>query len=314
MQYSIEKITMTDGAQNVLHCWIPEGEARAVVLLSHGMAEHASRYAAFAEFLCGYGIALYAEDHRGHGETALLAAKAGTGKLGYLADKDGFFRVADDIHEEALLLRGRYPDKKLFLFGHSFGSFISQCFIEKYGTDIDGVVLCGTAGPRRATSAFARAMAQLMGVCGRKTVLPLMDKLVFGSYNARIRPQRTPVDWVSSDPASVDAYVADPWCGFTCTVGFFQDMFSGLCFIHARKNLARIPAALPVLLIAGTDDPVGSYGRTVQALADVYRSNGIADVQLKLYDGDRHELLNERDRAQVQDDVLAWLKEHGALA
>ncbi|MBQ2313371.1 MAG: lysophospholipase [Treponema sp.] len=310
MQYSSETIVMTDGAENVLHSWLPEGDVQALVLLSHGMAEHASRYEGFASVLAENGMALFAEDHRGHGETAFRAEKAGKGKFGYLADKKGFFRVADDIHEEALLLRRRFPGKKLFLFGHSFGSLVSQCVMERYGGDFDGVVLCGTAGPRRAEVAFARTLSLLLGICGRRRVLPLMDVLVFGSYNARIDSPRTPVDWVSSDPAAVDAYVADPWCGFTCTVGFFQDMFSGLGFIHAPQNLARIPHKLPVLLIAGKEDPVGSYGRTVEALANVYRAGGMEDVQLKLYDGDRHELLNERDRAQVQADVLAWLHSH----
>ncbi len=126
MKYESEKITMSDNNIVVVHHWLPGGNIKAVVLLSHGMVEHATRYEYLAQFLTERGYALYAEDHRGHGETGTLAQENGIGQLCYLADNDGFFRVVDDIHEEALMLKNRYPGKKLFLLGHSFGSFVSQ--------------------------------------------------------------------------------------------------------------------------------------------------------------------------------------------
>ena len=307
----MQEMSMSDGNVNIIHSWIPDGDVKAVVLLSHGMTEHASRYARFGELLTKDGFALYAEDHRGHGETAKLAEEKGTGQFGYLADKNGFFRVVDDIHEEALFLRNKYEGKKLFLFGHSFGSFISQCFIEKYGDCIDGVILCGTAGPQKGLIAFASAFGNLIKFfTGKHHYSKLVDNLSFGSYNNHIKNPRTKFDWLTRDNAIVDAYVADPWCGYTCTIGFYCDMFSGLKYIHTEKNMLQIPRTLPVFFIDGDEDPVGGYSKTVQDLCTRYQGNGIKDVSIKFYSGARHELLNETNKEEVEQDVLSWFNSH----
>ena len=311
MIYSKDKMKMSDGAINVIHKWLPDGDVSSgVVVLSHGMAEHASRYERFASLLTNEGFALFAEDHRGHGETALLAKESGTGFLGYLADKDGFFRVVDDIHEEVEEAKKAYPGKKVFLFGHSFGSFVSQCFIEKYGSSIDGCILCGTAGPRYAMVKAASIVGGIVKLfTGKKHVSKFMDKMAFGSYNARIPSPRTPFDWLSRDEKQVDAYIADEYCGFVCTIGFFCDMFAGLSYIHTKPHIAMIPLELPIHFIDGTGDPVGDYAESVKNLYNIYRSNGIKDVTIKLFEDARHELLNETNKEEVEADVISWLKE-----
>ena len=313
MIYEMKVISMSDGNKNVFHRWLPDDRdsIKLVMILSHGMAEYAARYGRFASTLTSKGIALFAEDHRGHGETAALAEKEGTGKFGYLSDKDGFLRVAEDIHEEILMLKKEFPDKKIVLFGHSFGSFVSQCVIEKYGQILDGCVLCGTAGPRPMTIAFAKFVGLL--VCafgGKKKESKLIDKLSFSPYNSKIKNPRTDFDWLSRDEAQVDAYIAHPWCGFTCTGEFYRDLFKGLSLIHKKSMMASVPASLPVLFIDGTADPVGNYSKTVSALAEIYKKNGVSDVEIKLYEGARHELLNETNGAEVEGDVLNWMEKH----
>mgnify|MGYP002621208897 CR=1 FL=1 len=301
MSYECKELTMGDGNVNCFHSWVPEGDVRSIVLLSHGMTEYAFRYAPFGEFLNKNGIALFAEDHRGHGKTAERAEKAGTGSFGYLADKNGFFRVVDDIREEADLLRSSYPGKKLFLFGHSFGSFIAQCFIERYGSLVDGCILCGSAGPRAVVYPGHLLVRLITAFSGRRKVSPVIGALTMGSYGD---------NWLSRDTELLAQYASDPWCTFRCKNGFYEDMLAGLCFIHRRKHLAAIPKGLPVFLIAGTDDPVGDFGKSVEKLYDCYRKLPIADVQLKLYEGAKHELLNETNRAEVMDDVLGWMQRH----
>ena len=298
MSYECKELTMGDGNVNAFHCWLPEGGVQSLVLLSHGMTEYAFRYAPFGEFLNSRGIALFAEDHRGHGKTAERAEREGTGSFGYLADKDGFFRVVDDIMEEARMLRGQYPGKKLFLFGHSFGSFIAQCFIERYGQLVDGCILCGSAGPRLSVYPGSLIIKAITAFSGKKNISPLIGKLTMGSYGD---------NWLSRDTGLLAKYVSDPWCTFKCKNGFYVDMLSGLCYIHRKKSLAAIPKSLPVFLIAGTDDPVGDYGKSVRALYGCYRKLPLADVTLKLYEGAKHELLNEINRAEVMNDVLAWM-------
>ncbi len=306
--YGIDKVTMSDGNINMVHHWIPEGEVKGVVVLSHGMTEHAFRYDSFGQLLNEKGYVLYAEDHRGHGETAKLAKESGTGDFGILAEKDGFFRVVDDIHEEIINARKAYPGKKVILFGHSFGSFVSQCCIEKYGCDLDGVVLCGTAGPAGAYVKVGKMVAAINCLfTGRKHISHFMDKASFGSYNNRIENPRTNFDWLSRDSEQVDKYMADPWCGFTCTSGFYKDMTTGLVWIHKKANIAAVPENLPILFIDGTGDPVGGYGKTVEKLYNIYKANGIKNVTLKLYEDARHELFNETNREEIKTDVLLWI-------
>lgn len=300
---------MSDGFTVVFHSWLPEGEVGAIVILSHGMAEHAVRYERFAQALTAAGFALFAEDHRGHGETGTLSVQNGTGALGFLAPAGGFMRVVEDIHEEVLLIKNRYPHKKIILFGHSFGSFVSQAYIELYAKTLDGCILCGTAGPRTVTVKSARVVQRI--VCfftGKRHPSALLQLLAFGSYNAKISPQRTAVDWLSRDTSQVDLYIKDPLCGFLCTTGFFGDLFYGLDYIHKKKNLAAIDKQLPVLFIDGTGDPVGSYAKTVRHLYSIYTDVlNLTNVELKLYPDARHELLNETNYTQVQEDVLTWL-------
>ena len=313
MAYSKETLKMSDSNKNVFYSWIPEGEIKACVVLSHGMCEHAERYDDFASFLNKNGFALFAEDHRGHGETALLAEKEGNGKLGWLSDKNGFMRVADDIHEEILEVKRRIPGKKVFLFGHSFGSFISQAVLEFYGSEIDGCILCGTAGPRPLTVAFARIMGSLVSLfTGKKHYSRFINTLAFGSYNARIKNRKTGFDWLSRDEKSVQKYMEDRLCGFICTAGFYSDIFKGLSIIHKGKNIKKIKRDSNVLFIYGTEDPVGSYSKTVQKLFNRYRKIGMKNVEQKLYEGARHELLNEINREEVYTDVLEWLEKNTA--
>ncbi len=301
MKYDVEKITMSDGNENFFHHWLPDNEIDFVLVLSHGMTEYAFRYNDFGTFLAQNNIAMYAEDHRGHGKTAELAEQTGSGKFGYLADKDGFFRVVDDIKEEVERVKQLHPGKKVVLFGHSFGSFIAQCYIEKYGSTVDAAVICGSAGPRLEVL-FGRLLTSLAKkVSGARNVSRFVEKAVFSSgYNG---------NWLTRDVEIAQKTVKDPWCTFHCTTGFYADMLAGLCFIHSKKNMQKIPAGLPVFLIAGTDDPVGSYGKTVTKLFNIYQSNGMKSVAIKLYDGAKHELLNEINRDEVKADVLSWMKD-----
>ncbi|MCQ2981394.1 MAG: lysophospholipase [Treponemataceae bacterium] len=299
-------VQMSDGKNVALHTWIPEGEIRAVVQLSHGMAEYAKRYDRFGTLLAENGIAFMAHDHRGHGETA-----GAIENLGYLADRKGFFRVADDVHELIQKWRKEYPGKKVFLFGHSFGSFVSQCVIEKWGSELDGVVLCGSAGPNLGLTRMGHFAASL--VCffrGKKRQGKFLDGMAFGAYNNRIENPKTTVDWLTRDPAEVQKYQDSPYCGFVCTNEFFRDFMAGFNWIHTPSHMKQIPQTLPVYIIAGDADPVGGYGTLVQKLYDTYKANGIADLNCKLYPGARHEILNETNREEVETDVLNWFNTH----
>ena len=296
-------LTASDNTQIAVHRWLPVVKPRGIILISHGMAEYAMRYDRFADAALAQCFGVYAPDHRGHGETAgsLL-------KLGYLADKNGFERVMEDLHELTLEIKSTHPEISVILFGHSFGSFVSQMYIEKYGNLLSGCILSGTRGPEPLLVFGGKIAANVIAFCcGKKKQSPFLTQLSFGTYNDRIQNPGSPNAWLSRDTAEVEKYDASPWAGFTCTVSFFQDLMTGLSRIHTYEALNGIPKNLPVLIICGSEDPVGMYGKTVKKLADILTEKGISNLLLKTYEGGRHELLNEINRDEVTADIMGWI-------
>jgi hypothetical protein len=296
--------TMSDGASIAVYKWLPEQRPKAVLHIVHGMAEHALRYDDFAKAACTKGFAVVAADHRGHGKTG-----AKNGIMGYLADQDGFSRVVEDQKEINTEIQKEYAALPIVILGHSFGSFVTQEYIERYGTTVKAAVLIGSAGPNPSVSA-ALLLANLNCTWkGRKSVATFMNRLIFGSYNNRIKNPHTAFDWLSRDEREVKKYIDDDSCGFVCTAGFFQDFMRGLKRLHTQDALKDIPTDLPVLITAGSDDPVSNGGKTLKTLYRIYQDRGMQDVTLKLYENGRHEILNEINKEEVKADILDWLEQ-----
>lgn len=309
MQFNNFSFKTSDGFELWVNRWSPDTnqEIKAVIQLHHGLAEHTLRYDRFGSILAEHGYVLNAYDMRGHGRTGEISEKNGTGLLGKLADKDGFMRVVDDLREMIDNDKKDFPEKPVILFGHSFGSFISQAYIEKYGENIDGCVLCGTAGPRNAMINVSSPIVSLINaVKGKDTIVPLLEKLAFGTYNKRVENVKTKNDWLSRNEMNVSNYEMDKWCGIPLRACFFKDMMSGLKFIHKSSNMKKIPLNLPISFIYGSDDPVGSYGKTIEKLAGIYKKNGMRNISVKSYEGLRHEILNEDMCEEVENDFLSW--------
>lgn len=294
----------TDGVKIAVHRWKGDGEPKAVIQISHGMAEYAMRYDSFAEALVNAGYAVFAADHRGHGETA-----GSLDKLGYLSDGDGFARVTQDQKEITEEINKQFPKIPVILFAHSFGSFIGQMYIEQYGDKLAGCILSGTMGPNPLKTAGGQIMASL--VCmfkGRKKPSPFLTHLSFGSNNKRIKNPKSTNAFLSRDEAEVEKYDASPWSGFTCTGGFYQDLMSGLSRIHEPSAISWIPDNLPVFFIAGSEDPVGDYGKSVEKLYKMYKDKGLKRLEIKIYKGGRHELLNDTCKEETIADILTWIE------
>lgn len=284
--------------------WLPDGEAKGVVQMAHGMAEHSARYERFAQALTDAGYAAWMHDHRGHGETSSAPQERG-----YYADDHGWDTVVEDMHTVALAIVKAHPGLPFFFFGHSMGSLLGRDYITRYGQDFDGAVLSGTAGDAGLLGKVGQGLATVEGrVRGRRATSKLMDAMTFGSYN---KPFKAEGDfaWLSRDPAEVRAYVEDPRCGEVFTAGFFADLLGG---VNRLPGLAaRVPHDLPLLVISGEQDPVGGKdGAGVRAVADAFRDGGVEDVTLKLFPGARHELLNETNRDEVTALIISWLDAH----
>lgn len=283
--------------------WIPEGEVRAVVLLVHGMAEHIERYREFAQYLANHGILAAGHDHLGHGRSASEK------EYGYFASTHGDRTLVRDIHTLCRTIKKDYPDVPCVLFGHSMGSFLTRQYLCSFGTQLDGAVICGTGCMPEALLRMAlvlcRAQARMFGWKYRSRLLSFLTS---GSFNLRFRPNRTSADWLCKDEKTVDQYVSDPMCGFRFTLNGYYNLFLSMLKTGRREYLERMPRRLPVLFIAGAEDPVGGCGKGVMRAVQLFQDVGMKHVECKLYAGDRHEILNETDRQTVFEDVLGWLR------
>ncbi|WKY47920.1 lysophospholipase [Eubacteriaceae bacterium ES3] len=295
-----------DETQVFVYKWEPIDAERpkGIVQIAHGMAETAARYERLAKFLTAKGYIVYANDHRGHGRTA-----GSLEKVGVLARENGFERMVADMHQMSLKAFEENPGLPLFLLGHSMGSFAAQRYLMLHGNKLSGAILSGSNGRDWIIHqmGFAMAAAEVRRK-GREAKSERMDKLSFGNYNKRFKPNRTQFDWLSRDAFEVDKYINDPYCGEVFSAGFYYDFLQGLLEIGKNKNIALIPKYLPIYLFSGDQDPVGNAGKGLKKLKEVYQKHGISEVDLKLYPGGRHEMLNEINRDQVMSDLLVWIE------
>jgi alpha-beta hydrolase superfamily lysophospholipase len=305
MYASSRTLTADDGTTLFVRRWIPDAgvPVHAVVQIAHGMAEHSARYADLAGQLCKAGFEVWANDHRGHGP------HCAKDNLGHPADDDGFFQLVRDMKKVSEEIARELPGKPLFLLGHSWGSFLAQGYIERWGDQLAGCALSGTRGPGGFDVSIGAALASAIAFFGGpKRHSPLMRSMADGPLNTRFRPNRTDFDWLSRDTTVVDAYVEDPLCGFPCSVAYYRDLAKGLLSVHSLKNMSKIPKELPVFVFVGASDPVGLEGRSPAALVESYRSLGIRDLEFTVYPDARHETLNETNKEEVISNLLLWLK------
>lgn len=297
-----------DGHTIHVHCWLPQTPARAVMVVAHGMAEHAARYARLAAELNAAGIAVYAPDHRGHGLSAALP-----GDLGY-AGPDGWNAMLEDLHQVRQHAQAQHADAPLLLLGHSMGSFLVQHYLIVHGDGVAACVLSASSGKPPAIAKVGILIARLEAWrLGQKGKSNLIHTLSFSAFNKPFAPARTDFDWLSRDSAEVDKYIADPWCGFVCTASLWGDFLVGLQFVAKAANQARIPKGLPVYVISGALDPVSEQTRGLGQLLEAYRAAGLR-VQHTFYPQARHELINETNRDEVTKDLVAFVDQCLATA
>jgi len=283
--------------------WVPDTSAvKAAVQVVHGAAEHSRRYERFARFLNAAGFVVYANDLRGHGETAQRSGKLGMG------GDDAWNGMVKDEKQMTDIIRKDYPNLPIFIFGHSMGSMIAQDYMARWGMDLKGVVLSGTAGIFPNLDALV-AMAEQAAQSAAAEPSAVFGQM-FASFNTPFAPAKTGFEWLSRDEAEVQKYADDPWCGFPFSNGLVRDFMKGLLDMWQPDKEARIPKNLPILIVSGSLDPVGGNTQAVMPLIERYRSNGIQDLAYKFYPEARHEILNEVNRDKVQQDILDWLNTH----
>lgn len=294
-----------DGKTNI-HAieWIPAGEIAGILQICHGMVEYIDRYDDFANYLSEKGYYVVGHDHLGHGQSVLS-----DDRLGYFAKENGNGCVIGDIHELRLITEKKYPNVPYFMLGHSMGSFLLRQYICQYGTELAGAIVMGTGAQPdmilSAGKAICKVFAKVKGWTYRSE---FVNGMAIGSYNKRFASEGSRVAWLSRNEENCAIYEKDPLCNYVFTVNAYYNMFDGMSKMNKQEKAGLIPKDLPILFVAGAEDPVGNFGKSVENLYQSYKKSGICDVELKLYENDRHEILNEVDRDIVYEDILKWIK------
>lgn len=295
-----------DGKELFAERWLPSKAPAAIVQIAHGVSEHKERYADFAASLVEQGFGVYANDHRGHGETA-----GSVEALGFFAEKEGWEVVVDDMHLLSVRAREEHPGVPLFLLGHSMGSLLARSYVILHGAELAGALFSGTAGSAGLLGFIGGFItAGEIRKHGARALSPKLNNLAMGANNKKFEPKRTDFDWLSRDTSVVDAYIADPYCGFVPSAGFFADLLHGLNRINAAKEIAKTPREIPILFFSGEYDPVGDYTKGVSQVVRKFKRVGMRDVTCRFYKDCRHECLNELNRDEVYGDVIDWITAH----
>ncbi|MBW9055441.1 alpha/beta fold hydrolase [Rhizobium mesosinicum] len=290
------------GASLACHHQPAEGQAHAILMISHGLAEHSRRYRRFAEAMAARGYHVYAHDHRGHGETS--APDAPIGRFARWGGIESVIRDIAAVHDFATT---RHPGLPVILLGHSMGGLIAL----NAAADLPGRFAAlavwnsnfavGLSG--RAAQAILLAERMLKGSDVPSDMLP---RLTFSAWGKSIPNHRTEFDWLSHDPVEVDAYIADPSCGFDPSVSLWLDVFALTFRGIEKERLERLPKDLPIHLVGGGQDPATNYGKAVLWLSKRLRSQGFSRISTEIYQDMRHETLNEIGAQTAIANFAGW--------
>ena len=301
-----EQITVScaDGLLLPGYLWLPEGEVKAVLQITHGMTEHMGRYAALAEILTAHGIAAAGTDLRGHGRNPGDPDCASFGETGWDA-------ALEDMHRLAGMLTERFPGLPRFHMGFSLGSFLLREYLNRWQDPVSGAVIMGTGQqPGIILSVIMAVVKKQIRLAGFDASTPVIRQLSFGTYNRKFRPNRTESDWLCADSAALDAYLADPLCRRDISAGLFWQLLDSMRRTGSSAAYDNWNRNMPVLLLSGGEDPVGDAGKGTALVCRAMEKAGIP-VTMKLYPGARHDLLHEGECAfAAAEQILTWIREH----
>ena len=290
----------SDGELIFYYEFLPDKKVDYVVQLIHGMAEHSGRYFEFAEFLTARGIAVYINDHRGHGRTAGSPEKTGIWNF-----KNAWMSIVDDVRILNDMATKNHEGKDVFIIGHSMGAFVLSTFLTEYSEGVKGAIFSGIGKTPEHMLIIGILLAKIQSLLyGLSHRSKTIDKMAFSSFNHGFS---RPFQWLSRNEDIVDSYINDPYCGGVFSTSFYRSLFSGMRYNNKLYNIRKTSKSLPVLFIAGKDDPVGNFGKSVSEVCELYKTAGIKDVQIRLWEGARHEMLNETNNLEVFQYLFEWM-------
>ena len=278
-------------------------KSHTMVQISHGMCEYFMRYEGFAEFLTAQGFLVFGHDHLGHGNSA-----PSPDALGFTASGGGADILVEDVHQLSMKMKQEHPTLPLILFGHSMGSFIARAVLESFGEDYAAAIICGTGGPDTPAGAGRFLASLMMLFCGERHRSQMLKSIAFAGYNKTFEKGCDKNAWLTRDEEIVKRYNADPFCTYTFTLRAYHDLFTLVARVNRRDWASKIRRDLPLLVISGANDPVGTWGKGVTMVADMLKQAKIEDLTVKLYPDMRHEILNELEKETVWTEIYQWMQ------
>jgi len=279
---------------------------KGVIQIIHGKAEHRKRYDDFATFLTTQGFTVFADDHRGCGETISSHDEKGS-----LPADNGWNRVVKDLIEIKNEILKEFPDQPFFVIGHSLGSIYARNLIMENSNGISGIILSATFFDPWLLRHIAQIMVKIeKWKIGPHTPSPMMENLTSSGYNKPFRPGRTAFDWISRDEKIVDSYIEDPYCGYACSPSFYAESIKGLRIVCDRKRVNLLPRELPIYIISGSLDTVGEFTKGALKTSKQFEKGGIRDLTVQFYNEARHDILKEINKGEVYSDIVNWIEAH----
>jgi alpha-beta hydrolase superfamily lysophospholipase len=298
-----------DGKTNI-HAvkWFPDhGEFHAILQITHGMIEYIERYRPFAEFLTEKGYLVVGHDHLGHGQS--VSTKEDWGYVGLPSPSN---LMVEDMHRLRSLIQAEYPEAPYFMLGHSMGSYMLRKYLTIHNKNVNGAIFMGTGMVSDTVTKIGMLTAKILKTFrGWHYRSNFITSVSFGKPYRRfdLTGKDSGNSWLTKDEDIVKTYYADPQCTFRFTLNGYMALFEAVYYDGQPQNAAKIPKDFPIFLVSGKDDPVGDFGEGVGKVYELYKEAGITDITLRLYDNDRHEILNELDRDKVYEDILSWMDE-----
>lgn len=286
--------------------WLPEdGRYHSILQITHGMVEYIERYEPFARYLTWLGFMVVGHDHVGHGQSVAFK-----GDWGFFREKDPDQLLVEDCHKLYTMIRMENPDLPYFFFGHSMGSFVLRKYLALYSEGLSGAIICGTGFmPALVTTGGLTLVEVMTRIFGSRHRSRLVTGMTFGKSYARFdmtgkHPENS---WLTKRADIVTKYYSTPACTFTFTLNGYKGLLKMVHFVCRRSNIQAIPQDLPIYIVSGADDPVGEFGIGPSRLLEELDKTGHKDVQMKIYENDRHEILNETDADRVFEDIYYWM-------
>ena len=303
---SVDFFRSSSGADNIAYyIYMPLNEPKAVIQLTHGMCEYIERYEEFIAFLCDNGYVVCGHDHLGHGKSVI-----NDDYLGYFAPEKGWQYLIKDTVQMSRIIHKQYPDLPLLLIGHSLGSLTARVAVSKCGYLYNGVILLGALNTKIKVDVAMAAADTIRRAKGDMCRSETIEKLIYGFTNIKIDDPVNKFGWLTRDDELVYKFYDNPKCNFIFTASAYCDLIKLFMYATDRRCIDAAPKDKPFLILGGESDPIGQWGRGPRELAYVLENAGCADVTIKVYDGARHELLNEINRNEVYNDILEWCENH----